>query len=122
MLPIAHHKSNSLFEGSLLWIAISASAFAFLKFQRRESELEITTEKKVVKSSSKSLIKKIEIPRTESEFSIGLGRNDSVEKHLMELGTLCDDGQIILNISKRIILSCAVCIVTYYSCKHLKSS
>jgi hypothetical protein len=48
------------------------------------------------RSSLDFIAETFNIPRSDSEFSLGLNRNKSIPKELNTLGPLCDTGQIIV--------------------------
>ena len=48
---------------------------------------------------------KSDITRCDSDFSLGLGRNDSISRELNELGPMCRSGQLAFQMAKVVTVS-----------------
>lgn len=48
------------------------------------------------------------MPRSESEYSLGLNRSDSVAENIMELGTMCDAGLTVVMVGRVLFFSTAI--------------
>ena len=58
-------------------------------------------------------IKTSGMKRTDSEYSLGLNKSESVEKNLNELGSLCQSGQIIVLFGKsRMMILAGVAVIS----------
>ena len=113
---------QSQYQGVFLWLTISASTVILckLKFFLDHSEYPSSgrLQQQLQQQQQKSK-KAAAIPRSDSEFSIGLGRSNSVEKHLGELGTLCDSGLYVISLSRKAAISIVLCTGAYLTYKRI---
>jgi len=132
-------QSDSQYHSVFVWLAVSASAVLFCKLNlyldpskkqyvskslppsppSSASSLQESNYSPIslVQLSIESTYTKKSMPRTDSEFSIGLGRSTSVEKHLQELGALCDSGRYFISLTRTTVLSIVLCTGAYLTFK-----
>ena len=129
-------QSLSKHHSICIWLAVSASVVVFCKMKLfldpskhfiSSSHYSSSQESHYSPISSLRLNKESKytrtaIPRTDSEFSIGLGRSNSVEKHLQDLGTLCDSGQYFISLTRTTVLSIVLCTGAYLTYKGIVHS
>ena len=85
-------------EGVVFYVISSTAVVAWQHFQGNLSSDRDEASYQTPPSS---------MTRCDSEFSLGLGRSDSISKELSELGPMCNSGKLALQFTKYILLSVA---------------
>lgn len=110
--------------GCFLWILTALSTIQLIHLRRRAAKGNENVMPKESSTDLKHLPKSenfVFMRRSESEFSLGFGRHESVQEGLMELGELCSTGRYIIESTRIALISSLVCCSSYLIYKWFSS-
>lgn len=100
-------------EGVVFYLVTSTALVTFQYFQTTKSIRPIRSMKDLDGFSFQTPPRISNISRCDSDFSLGLGRSESVQKELSEIGPMCSGGKIAIQVVKGLLLLSlvTVCVV-----------